>query len=529
MYVMKVDGKAFYAPTLPQHEYQVLTPNLKHEINTSGELTFVLPPGHVLRDSIHKLKSVVTVEQNGVEVFRGRVSEESVDIYNQKECYCEGDLSFLRDSMQRPYTYDGTAKAYFQQLIDSHNEQVDEGKRFTVGLLTALSDDDKVVTESVDYKDTLSEIRYILVSEFDGYLRTRYENGIRYIDYIDEYDEVCSQKIEFGVNLLDLDNQINANDICTVLIPLGKQDNNNRAVTIASVNNGSDCIESAEGIARYGRIVKTYSWPDVESPAELMKKGQEKLNEMAAVETLTLTAVDLHLLNVDVDRIRVGSKVHLLSKPHGLDKEEICTAIDIDLENPEKSTYTFGKPEETLSSGMSANSRAISDGKSESKLYHNHTLQYYDEVNNALNTVMLDMNAVEASLTLKVSRDDVVSAINMSPESVKISASRIELDGETIVSKLSGLSIDVSHIDTYSIYANEGDFGMLYVAGDIAGWQSTEVVTAVGGRGVTGEYKTIQYLNWNGEKASTSVMTGFTQAAFSTTKETLNYLGSATT
>lgn len=500
MYVMKVDGQPFYAPTFHQPEYQVLAPNLKQEINTAGSLSFTLPPGHVMRGSIHKVKSVITVEQDGAEIFRGRVTEETVDTYNQKECYCDGDLSFLSDSMQGPYTYDGNAKDFFRLLIDKHNEQVEEGKRFTVGMLTALKDDDTVEMESVDYKDTLGEIRFVLVNEFEGYLRTRYEDGVRYIDYIKDYDDVCTQKIEFGVNLIDLDGKIDTGALCTILIPLGKRDSNNKAVTIASVNGGSDRIESAEAIERYGRVCKTYNWYEVEDPAELLEKGREKLAELTAVETLTLKAIDLHLLNVDVDRIRVGSKVRLISKPHGLDKEELCTSIDIDLENPENTTYTFGKPAETLSSGMNSHSQAIDrQGRNSNSLYK-HTMD---------------------TIELKVGRDELISAINMSPERIKISSSLIELDGPTVVAALAGVRIDVSHIDTYSIYGSEGDFSMLFVGGNSATWNEQTVVTEMNGLNVT--TSTIPYVDHNGANKYFSVVTAVSLRAPTTT--TLSYLG----
>ena len=537
MYVMKVDGKVFYAPTLHQSEYQVLTPRLKQEFNTSGELSFLLPPGHVMRDSIHKLKSVITVEQNGVEVFRGRVSEETVDTFNQKECYCEGDLSYLRDSMVKPYKFKGTAKDYFKQIIADHNEQVEEEKRFTVGLLTALSDDDKVETESDDYKDTLSEIKFILVNDFEGYLRTRYEDGVRYIDYIDKYDDVCTQKIEFGVNLIELDNEIDATEICTVLIPLGKR-NKNKALTIEKVNDGSDRIENADAIARYGRIVKTYAWDEEEDPDELLRLGKEKLAEMAAVETLTLNAIDLHLLNVDVDKIRLGSKVQLVSKPHGLNKEALCTVVDIDLENPEKSTYTFGEPNKTLSSGVSANSRSIRDGESENRLRHNHTLQYFDEVNNRLNTVEFDMDAVEATILLKVSSNELISSINMSPEGIKISASRIDLEGYVTADELEAEVLKVlqyATVDTLvagSIVATDGSFssigannvtvnGTFTVAGNNASWAEQKVVTGLNGLNVT--TATIPYVDHSGSHKYFSVVTAVAQNAPST--ETISYLG----
>lgn len=62
-----------------------------------------------------------------------------------------------------------------------------------------------------------------------------------------------SQVIEFGTNLLDITEYITAENVFTVLIPLGERQkdssgNETGRLTIESVNSGKDYIESATGI-----------------------------------------------------------------------------------------------------------------------------------------------------------------------------------------------------------------------------------------------------------------------------------------
>ena len=135
MYTIYVDGELLYAPTLVHEGYAVLNPKLTVELNKAGSLTFLLPPNNVMYDRIQKLKSVVTVLQDNEEIFRGRVLHDTRDFYNRKDVYCEGELSFLLDSIQRPYNLTGSFSDMFTQLINTHNEQVDEFKRFTVGII----------------------------------------------------------------------------------------------------------------------------------------------------------------------------------------------------------------------------------------------------------------------------------------------------------------------------------------------------------------------------------------------------------
>ena len=85
MYKMKADGVVFYDPSSDDMTLQVLSPKAKYELNKAGSLTFTMLPGNVAYNSLHKLKTVVTLEQDGEIIFRGRVLETTSDLYNQKK------------------------------------------------------------------------------------------------------------------------------------------------------------------------------------------------------------------------------------------------------------------------------------------------------------------------------------------------------------------------------------------------------------------------------------------------------------
>jgi len=474
LYEIKADGQLIYSTSVPDAEYQVIAPALRYEFNKPDKLTFTFPPEHAMRNAVHKLKSIITVEQDGEEIFKGRIVEETTDLYNQKLVSCEGELSFLYDSLQRPYEFDGTAKDYFKMLITNHNEQVGKDKQFTSGMITAVDDEDSFDAESIDYKDTFDEMRVMLLEAYGGYLRVRYEDGVRYLDYIDEYDETCAQKIEFGVNLLDIEDYIDAQDIFTVLVPTGSKDGK-ELLTIESVNDDLDYIESKEGIERYGRIVKHYRWDEVDDPVKLLELAQEKLLNAEAFNTITIKAIDLHLIDVEAERIRLGDTVHIVSSPHGIDREVLCSMVEIDLFNPENSRYTFGEKPETLTDNVAANKRR-SDGNLNHIKQTQHAVNIYiehtDEALQRLSTVEVDIDALNASISLsasridelnqrvtsaeinidganaeielKVSKDGIISAINQTAESITISASKINLSGYVTASEFSA---EIASID----------------------------------------------------------------------------------
>lgn len=348
MYTIYADGQLVYAPTLSAEGYAAVSPKVVAELNKAGSAQFILPPDNLMYGRIQKLKSVVTVYDGEEEIFRGRVLHDEKDFYNQKDIYCEGELAFLLDSVVRPYSFKGGVAALFKQFLDSHNGQVDGWKQFRMGEVTVTDPNDYIVRASSDYPDSLSEMAAKLVGLMGGYLRPRLSDGIRYLDYVTEYGGISGQSIEFGSNLLDISEYISAEDVFTVLIPLGaeQQDsdgNTTGRLTVSSVNGGKDYIEDSNAISLFGRIVKVQEWDDVTVASNLLKKGKQCLAEgieMAA--SLTVKAVDLHLLGVDTGRIRLGDHVRVVSLPHGLDKYFLCSRISYDLVDPQNTEFTLG-------------------------------------------------------------------------------------------------------------------------------------------------------------------------------------------
>ena len=434
MYKMKADGVVFYDPASDDMTLQVLSPKASFELNKAGSLEFTLLPGNVMYHSLNKLKTVITLEQDDEIIFCGRVMETTTDLYNRKEVYCEGELAFLYDSLQRPYEFEGKPADLFRQLLSVHNEQVEEYKRFEPGIITAGEDEDITVDGSA-YADTLSDIRSLLVDEHGGYLRVRRENGVRYLDYVSSFDQACSQEINFGVNLVDIESKINAQEVCTVLVPVGKLING-EYTNIRKANDGKDYIEDTEGVAKYGRIVKTYTWSEVTDPQELLNLGLKHMAKLKAETTLTITAVDMHACGVDVDGIRLGDTVHLHSVPHGLDKDEVCTGIELDIEKPEKSEYTFGLPLESLTDSNANTVKQFSSWLNEQHRWLtetdealNITVENINLIGHRTTVIEADFNAAKAEIGLKANQDDMdILETRVNSAEVRISAAESEID-----------------------------------------------------------------------------------------------------
>ena len=331
-------------------EFYILDAELTLETGKTGALSFTLPPTNTVYDEIQKLNSIITVYDNDEEIFRGRVLYDEKDFYNRKKISCEGEKAFLLDSVMRPFEFQGSIRDLFTELINNHNNQVEEKKRFEIGEITVKDANDYINRSSSDYDSTYNTLNKKLIETHGGYLKTRVSDGKRVIDYLEEAGEINDQQIEFGTNLLDIKEYISAENIITCLIPLGaKNEETGKRLTIETVNSGRDYLENQTAIDLFGRIYGTQTWDDVTVASNLKTKGQAYLDaniEMSV--TLTLKAIDLHLLDINEERIKAGDKVRVISLPHNLDKYFECTKVIIRPLKPDSNEYTFGSTYKTL-------------------------------------------------------------------------------------------------------------------------------------------------------------------------------------
>ena len=357
MYTIYSDNNLIYAPNLVDDGYYVTDPKLDTELNLASTLEFGLPVGAVGYNSINKLKSIIKVYDGDTRIFKGRCLSSELDINNQKSMTCEGELGFLQDSVVVRYMFTGTISQYFTTLINNHNAQVGGDKQFRVGQITVQAG--TITASSGDYRSTFDEIKEQLIDRFGGYLVPRYEieNGVEvdYLDYLADSGGQNSQIIEFGSNMIDLSQKIDGQDVFTAIIPLGavvtsgEGDIPDTRLTIASVNQGDEHLENQAGIAIFGRIYRSVIWDEITDASVLKAKAQSALSSaMNIIPQVELSAIDMHMLNVDVSVIKLGEYNRVISVPHGIDAWLQCVRQSIDLENPEQSSYLFGALSATL-------------------------------------------------------------------------------------------------------------------------------------------------------------------------------------
>ena len=343
MYAIYADDELLYAPDMANLGYIVTDAQLTTEINKAGSLEFTIPATNPNYNAYSKLKSIIRLEQDGTEIWRGRVLDDTKDTDLNKDVMCEGELAFLNDMNVRKYDYSsGISVVDYFNWVMTYYGGASSYRSIKAGNVTVPNATLKIKMEEAT-NTCLDELSSNLVGAIGGYLHLRRSNGQSYLDYIDSYSQTSNQVIKFGSNILSIEEYIDASDVYTVIIPFGKQDDNGNRVNITSVNNGSDFIESSQGASLFGRIDRSVVWDDVTDPNVLKQQAQSVLNsaiEMAT--TITISAVDLHLIDVNPDAIQLGDWVRVISPPHGIDSDFLCSKMVINLQNPDQSQYTFG-------------------------------------------------------------------------------------------------------------------------------------------------------------------------------------------
>ena len=388
-------------------QLKVLSPKLALEVNKTGSLTFSIYPEHPYYNKIAKFTSIITVYQDDLLIFRGRVLNDEIGFYNEKQVVCEGQLAFLLDSIQRPYDFTGSVVEYITLLVTSHNAQVESAKQFAVGNVTVTDPNDYIVRSNIDYVITWEEINKKLLNILGGFLQVRFEDGTAYLDYLQDFSTLSTQTVEFGKNLLDLKKIRKGEGIATALIPLGAklkddegQDTDQR-LTVETVNDGLDYIFNQDAVDQYGWIFSTATWDDVTEASNLLTKGQSHLASLAnLVESIELTAADLAMIDMTVDSFHIGTYVKVVSKPHGIDQLFMVSKLDISLVEPSQNKLTLGG----TFLGFSEALHGLSDNQG----------QIIQSVENAVKNANQAVYNTEQNLlaSIQVSQDNILATVS---------------------------------------------------------------------------------------------------------------------
>lgn len=378
----------------------VLSPKLTREVSKGGSLTFTMTREHPMYEMLQKMSTVVVVKQDGKETWRGRIFSHEADWYNNRAVYCEGALSFFNDSCVTPFNYEGTLKEFLQHLIDVHNAQVGQKmKMFELGTVTAALGDQVVHFGDADqygvgedYGKCWDIIDKLVLKVFGGYAYCTFDaatgyNVLNYCDQAVEEKRVTAQKIEYGVNLLDLTEKTDTNGLYTRIYPVGNKhtvketrwkykfkwlpgglgkytDEHEERYGIMDTDSATiqkylpqsgyrydledGYIENTDAVKKFGVIARIVEF-DTDSANDTFAAGVQALQQNhLMVTSYTIKAVDLVDAGYDTERLTFACYAHILSAPHSVDAIMLCSKLTEPLDHPEKKEYSFGMTRRTL-------------------------------------------------------------------------------------------------------------------------------------------------------------------------------------
>ena len=172
MYQILIDGRDLYYPG--DEEYTVTDAVVKLQLNDSGTFECGVPVQNPEYNNIKNRISMIQVLKNGKELFYGEVRESEKDFYGTKQVYAVGELAFLFDSIQPQAKFqDKTARQLLEIWLSEHNSQVEDKKKFYVGMVTVHDSNDSLyrfTNQETTPKGTAEPFKYDLQSSSEPWL-----------------------------------------------------------------------------------------------------------------------------------------------------------------------------------------------------------------------------------------------------------------------------------------------------------------------------------------------------------------------
>ena len=296
------------------------------KINCAGTLDFAVTSGF---DSILEDKNIITLRDDSETVFRGRVLSASRKTAGEMAVVCEGELSFLNDSMAVG-SFRGEIEDVISNLITLHNSRTDTWQHITEGTLNS-SGIEYIVGESGKRVRIMELLQSAIAMEPDRFLF--FENGELNYDAISSPRYMNRQEIVSGENLISFRRERRFDDIVTRVYAYGTTQEGEQF----KLDNPVDA--SAAAIAQYGIIAKRID-VNADTPEELEQLARSALCT-AHQENIEIEALDMHWIDKSVPRFRPRAVI-VRSQPDSFTGNAVIREVRQDWLHPGKNTIRIG-------------------------------------------------------------------------------------------------------------------------------------------------------------------------------------------
>lgn len=360
---------------------------LSSKLNAASYFDFTIAPTHSLYSKLKERSGEVRIYFNNLILFKGEITKIEEDFEGNYSVSCTGVLDYLTATRVRPYstvqgeqplTCPATFDGYFQWLIDQHNSNcLDSRKRFSVGVNQGnmLDKNNYIYRSSEQRPTTASEIEDKILNSNGGYLFVHYQDDLNILDLYADVHDVNTQIIDYGVNMIDFTKTTTTEGQYTAVVatgytpnpPEGQTDAKMKPITLDGCADGGtpysstivkmgDRVYDVEAVNRYGYHEYYASNSDIKTYDGLLYYACKTLNTLLSPAlTISVKAVDLALIMGDkYKHLQLGQAVRVRSKPRKVDEYLMVNSIDLDLMNPENTTFDLGASYDTLTGQQSA-------------------------------------------------------------------------------------------------------------------------------------------------------------------------------
>lgn len=331
------------------------------KINDIGYLEFDMYSDHWYYDQI-KSGDMVDVYENGVWIFKGRIGLIQVGTNLKKHIQAYDPIGWLDDiCLNQRFEYTDNEHSPYASLgiivnsYEAGSSNDPRGLNFITGFSTDFvtnTGSDAFNASDTSFSTCLTALNNIFVN--DGYVNL-------YVSY-DQYPMPTmiirdiepnpgTGLIEFGNNIVDFSRVENIKQSYNYLTPYTSS-----GLTISSIANGV----VAPGIQKSGiRIwdeAKRQEYDgqctsvqfEASNANELLACGIDWLQRQNKLSSITVRAVDLSVIDSSYTPLDIWQKVRCISEPHGVDEILTCTELTKNITSPDRSSYTIGHREKSL-------------------------------------------------------------------------------------------------------------------------------------------------------------------------------------
>lgn len=373
MYIVSIINNGIETP-IHNAERKLLSGAVVKGINSIDTFSFTILPSNIGFNRLFDFKTLVKVYNTNKDryEFFGRVLCSNPEMSENgavfKTVTCESYFGFFCDSIQAYFDIQNwTVEGLFRQIIDCHNSQVEDCKKFEIGEITVTDKNDNVYI-GIQRTKTWEALKEKLLDTLGGEFRLRVVDGVNYIDYVAEIGERRATKIALSKNMKSIVKEVDPSSFVTRLIPQGcklketvtetdeegntttEEVETEKRLDITSVNNGLEYIDVEDAIDVYGIIVDVQEWDDITEPSNLLSKAKSWLEENNKVLIkYQISALDLSLLGLDIDDFDVCNYHPIENALLGIDDTARIINKTIDICEEVKSTIQIGDNFKTLS------------------------------------------------------------------------------------------------------------------------------------------------------------------------------------